>query len=166
MYIDHDNLKLSTESDVEQKVIMPLLTGPIYLGLAQEQVFTKKYLAPTILDKLAEKTSGYFPDYSIWIHGFLVMIVEAKSPEVRSEVGYREASLYARHLNQNYPADFNPCRFIISTNGTDLLFGDWDCNPIITAQITNLRAGSLELDNLNKHCHSSVLQAFALARSN
>jgi hypothetical protein len=34
MHIDHENLTLGNESDVEQKVIMPLLTGAAYLGIA------------------------------------------------------------------------------------------------------------------------------------
>lgn len=163
MHIDHENLTLGNESDVEQKVIMPLLTGAVYLGIAHERIFTKQYLAPTILDKSAEKTTGYFPDYSIWMHGFPVLIVEAKAPDVTSEVGYREASLYARHLNQNYPTDFNPCRFVVSTNGRDLLFGHWDCKPILTLQVSNLRVGSADLDNLIKHCHTTALQTFGLS---
>jgi|SRR5208283_506165 len=123
MHIDHDNLSLLNESDVEQKVVMPLLVGPAYLDIPQRNIFTKQYLAPTTLDKSADKTSGYFPDYSIWLDGFPVLIVEAKAPDVLCEVGYREASLYARHLNQKYPTDCNPCRFILSTNGAELLFG-------------------------------------------
>jgi hypothetical protein len=163
MHIDHDNLSLLSESDVEQKIVMPLLTGTNYLEISQDRIFTKEYLAPTILDKAAGKTSGYFPDYSIWMHGFPVLIVEAKAPDVPSESGYREASLYARHLNQNYSSDFNPCRFIVSTNGNEFLFGHWDCNPILTISVKNLRPGSADLQALIKHCHSSVLTEFALS---
>jgi hypothetical protein len=162
MHIDHDNLILENESDVEQKVVMPLLAGKAYLDIAQDHIFTKQYLAPTVLDKLGERTSGYFPDYSIWMHGFPVLIVEVKAPEVASEVGYREASLYARHLNQKYPADFNPCRFIMSTNGKSLLFGHWDCEPVLVIPIPDVRVASAELQKLINQCHATVLQSFAL----
>ena len=92
--------ELRTESDVEQKLIMPLLTSEVLLGIPASAIHTKEYLPPAILDKAAGKVTGYFPDYSVWLHGLPVMIVEAKAPEVPAETGYREASLYARHLNQ------------------------------------------------------------------
>lgn len=97
-HIDHDDLVLENESDVEQKVILPVLLGPVFLEIPQKSVFTKSYLMPTVLDKNAHAT-GYYPDYSIWMHGFPIMVVEAKAPDVPCDVGYREASLYARHLN-------------------------------------------------------------------
>src|SRR5262249_10835600 len=100
-HIDIERLVLKTESDVEQKLLMPLLTGDAYLAIPQEKIATKEYLAPTKLDKAAGKSTGYFPDYSVWFFGFPTMIVEAKSPAVRCEEAYREASLYAKHLNLN-----------------------------------------------------------------
>ncbi len=108
MHIDHDQMVLETESDVEQKVIMPLLTSGTYLGIPQSGIFTKKYLAPTELDKKAGRAYGYYPDYSVWMKRFPVLIVEAKAPDEAVEIGYREAALYARHLNQSYPTNINP----------------------------------------------------------
>src|ERR1700730_4583399 len=99
MHIDHDNLNLCNESDVEQKVVMPLLAGDIYLEIPQDRIFTKDYLAPVLLDKTAGRTSGYYPDYTVWMRGFPLLVVEVKAPDVPAEIGYREASLYARHLN-------------------------------------------------------------------
>src|ERR1035437_5523433 len=110
MHIDHDKLTLETESDVEQKVIMPLLTSGSYLGIPEGRIFTKKYLAPTELDKRAGRATGYYPDYSVWMGGFPVLIVEAKGPGEPLETDYHEAALYARHLNQSYPTNANPCR--------------------------------------------------------
>ena len=107
MFID-DELVLKTESDVEQKVIMPLLTESSLLAIPNASVYTKQYLAPAALDKAAGKMAGYYPDYSIWLHGLPVMIIEAKAPDVAPEEGYREASLYARHLNQKFPSGKNP----------------------------------------------------------
>lgn len=163
MHIDCDNLVLCNESDVEQKVVMPLLAGAAYLGIPQDRIFTKTYLAPTILDKTAGRDSGYFPDYSIWMHGFPVLVVEAKAPEVPSETGYRDASLYARHLNVRYRTDLNPCRFIVSTNGCELLFGHWDCEPILRITVSDLRPGSAHLATLVERCGFARLQAFSLS---
>ncbi len=56
MHIDHDHLVLNNESDVEQKIILPLLSGPAYLDIPQNSIFTKEYLAPSVLDKAADKT--------------------------------------------------------------------------------------------------------------
>lgn len=75
-----DEVALKTESDVEQKVIMPLLTDAPLLSIPAAAVHTKEYLAPAALDKAAGKLSGYYPDYSVWLYGVPVMIVEAKGP--------------------------------------------------------------------------------------
>jgi hypothetical protein len=163
MHIDHDNLVLQTESDVEQKVIMPLLTGESYLGIPSSKIFTKSYLAPSVLDKKADRKSGYYPDYVVFMRSFPVLVVEAKGPDVPAEVGYREASLYARHLNQSYPADVNPCRFVIATNGTELLFGNWDAKPILGINVESLRAGSRELEELQANCNADQLEAHSIA---
>jgi hypothetical protein len=162
MHIDHENLVLETESDVEQKVIMPLLVGEAYLGISSNKVFTKSYLAPSILDKKADRKSGYYPDYAVFMRSFPVLIVEAKAPDVPPEVGYREAGLYAKHLNQSYPADVNPCRFLMATNGIELLFGIWDSKPILSMLIENLRVGSAELAELQQHCNADQLEAHAI----
>jgi type I site-specific restriction endonuclease len=136
---------------------MPLLSGTAYLDIPQNCIFTKSYLAPSVLDKSAEKTTGYYPDYSVWMHGFPILIVEAKAPDVSSETGYREASLYARHLNQNYATDLNPCRFIVCTNGRELLFGHWDSSPILELSVNDLRPGTAEFSKLTESCHSKAL---------
>lgn len=161
MHIDHDHLNLRNESDVEQKVIAPLLEESIYLDIPRDKIFPKQYLAPTELDKAAGKNRGYYPDYTVWMRGFPVLVIEAKDPEVPPEIGYREASLYARHLNQSYPTNLNPCRFIIATNGYFLLFGYWDCPPVLQQTVKNLRLGSKELEQLQQHCHARVLEAHA-----
>lgn len=162
-HIDLDNLVLHTESDVEQKVLMPLLSGEAYLALPQSQIHTKEYLEPSALDKNAGKTGGYFPDYSIWSCGFIVMVVEAKAPQVAVEEGYREASLYARHINQVYPTGLNPCRFVVASNGELLQVGYWDAQPLLTIRVNDLRPGSVALQGLKDVCASLALNTHAQA---
>jgi hypothetical protein len=161
-HIDPDNLVVQTESDVEQKVLMPLLNGEAYLAIPQSRIHTKEYLEPTKLDKEAGKSGGYYPDYSIWEYGFLVMVVEAKSPSVAVEEGYREASLYARHVNQKYATGLNPCRFVIACNGQRLLFGYWDAQPELNIQVADLRLGSASLENLRERCSTATLNDHGL----
>jgi hypothetical protein len=81
---------------VELKVVRPLLMSPNFLAIPASSIKGKTYLAPAPLDKRAEKTGGYYPDFSVWEFGFAVLIVEAKEPDVPVAVGFREACLYAR----------------------------------------------------------------------
>jgi hypothetical protein len=156
---------LRTESDVEQKLVMPLMTSELLLAIPESSVHTKEYLPPALLDKTAGKTAGYYPDYSVWMHGLPVMIVEVKAPEVPAETGYREASLYARHLNQRYPPDFNPCKFILATNGHKIVCGTWDSGPKLTIERQSLAVGTAALEGLQQLCSGAVLEQFARAAS-
>jgi hypothetical protein len=119
-------------------------------------------MAPTPLDKTAGRTSGYYPDYTAWFRGLPVLVVEAKAPDVSAEQGYREASLYPRHLNQSYRTNVNPCRFLIATNGRKLLFGFWDAQPELEIDVNDLRPGSAHLERLQQCCRAEVLEAHAL----
>ena len=156
-----DGIVFANESDVEQKLIYPLLIGEAYLGIPQEHIYTKTYLAPAVLDKAAGKVGSYVPDYAVWFYGLPTMIVEAKAPDVPAEVGYREASLYARHLNQRFPSGVNPCSCLISTNGKALLFGPWDSDPTLTLTLPDLRVGAYGLEQLQGHCSSAALKVAA-----
>ena len=148
--------------DVEQKIIYPLLTMPGLLAIPADAVKTKSYLAPTKLDKAAGRSSGYFPDYSVWELGLPLLIVEAKDPSVDVQAGFREACLYARHLNTRYPTGVNPCRFVIATNGNTLLAGYWDQEaPVLTLDVSDLRIGTTATDQLVGFCHASVIRAHA-----
>ena len=60
------DLRVKTEADVETKVIWPLLTGPNCLEIPSTSIKGKDYLAPSVLDKKAGKTGGYYPDFSVW----------------------------------------------------------------------------------------------------
>ena len=160
-HIDVVTAALMTEGDVEHKVIMPILIGEAYLHLPQSSIHTKEYLAPAVLDKISGKAFGYYPDFSIWLHGFAISIVEAKAPGVPAEVGYREASLYARHINQKYPTGLNPAHFLLATNGDILLFGYSDSEPVLTAHLRDLHPGTSVLEKLQSLCGVVVLEAHA-----
>jgi len=162
MHIDYEGLMLGNESDVEMKVILPLLQGPAYLDIPASYVKPKKYLAPTSFNKKAGQTSGNYPDFSVWFRSFPCLIVEAKSPEVAVEVGYREAALYAAYLNQNYPTGINPANFLLATNGIDFLFGYWDSQPILAGKIGDLRPQSQLMSDLRELCGRQILDYHAL----
>ena len=151
----------ATEADVELKVLVPLLTSSSFLAIPHSSIEGKKYLAPTTLDKNAQKTRGYFPDFSVWEMALPIMIVEAKAPGVPVDVGYREASLYARHLNQQYKHGVNPCTFVIASNGIYLAYGHWDSSTPRTVKIADLRIGSNEVNTLIKFCHHRLIAVYA-----
>lgn len=156
-----DHASVLTEADVELKVLTPLLTNSNYLAIPTTSIQGKSYLAPAPLDKRAGKTGGYYPDYSVWELGFAVLIVEAKEPGVPVEVGFREACLYARHLNAEYKSGLNPCHFVLSCNGKQLAYGAWDTNHCQTVEIDVLQIGSNDLEKLIRFCHHRVLIAHA-----
>jgi hypothetical protein len=133
MHIEYEALKLHNESDVELKVIWPLLIGAAYLDIPEANIKPKKYLAPTPLNRKAGQTAGSYPDFSVWFRSFPCLIVEAKSPDVPAETGYHEAQLYAQFLNQNYPTGINPARFILAVNGINFQCGYWDSKPFTKA---------------------------------
>lgn len=150
-----------TEADVELKVVAPLLESPNYLAIPKASIKGKAYLAPANLDKRAGKTGGYYPDFSAWELGFAVLIVEVKEPSVPVEVGFREACLYARHLNAEYKSGINPCQFALACNGRQLAYGEWDTNKCSIVDVSELKISSNALDTLINFCHHRVLSAHA-----
>jgi hypothetical protein len=162
MHIDGDGMVLQNESDVEMKVIWPLLKGAAYLDIPESNIKTKKYLAPTPLDKKAGQTSGNYPDFSVWFRSFPCLIVEAKSPEVAVEKGYHEAQLYAHFLNQHYPTGINPAHFVLAINGIDFQCGYWDSEPVLHGSVADLRPQSQLLVQLQKMCGRESLDFHAL----
>ena len=45
---------------------------------------------------------------------------------------------------------FNPCAFVLGTNGITLLYGHWDAEPEFQAQVEDLVSGSATLEALNR----------------
>jgi hypothetical protein len=161
MHIDHDSLLLENEADVEVKIIVPLLQGTAYLDIPEGAIRPKGYLAPTPFNRKAGQTSGGFPDFSVWFGSFPCLIVEAKPPDVPAEVGYHEAQMYAGYLNRNYPTGINPAHFVFATNGITFQAGFWDCLPIVSGMVADLRPQARLMIDLQNHCGRYVLEDHA-----
>lgn len=148
-----------TESDVEQKVVFSILTSPIYLGIPEQAVHTKKYLRSSPLEQKAGLKSGYIPDYAVWVESLPVLVCEIKAPSVDAAIGFHETALYARHINagEGYAHGINPCKFILATNGITLLYGYWDAAPKGQVAINELVPGSKALQDLLEFCGYNVL---------
>src|SRR5262245_26369501 len=136
-----DAAALQTESDVEQKLLYPLMSSPQALGFFPEEIRTKEYLRPLDIDKGAGKRSGYFPDYTALLSSIPVIVVEAKAPGESVDSGFREGQLYAHEVNKRYPSGLNPVVHVIACNGQDLLYGPWDSGSPVRLPLSSLSPG-------------------------
>lgn len=138
-----DLSEIRTESDVEQKIIYPFLVHPGFMGIPAEWVRTKEYMEPTDIDKSAGKRHGYIPDYSVWLNGFPLLIVEAKSPDDTIEKALRDAQLYASRINNRYPPNINPISYVLACNGGQFALATWDSETeILQAKLGDMRPGT------------------------
>jgi hypothetical protein len=94
MYPGPETLK--SESDVEQKVILPLLTNarPSGLAYAQSDIVTKLSIRRLQIGKGTARKL-YFPDYLVVLAGLPVLVIEAKAVGEPIEFALDEARLYA-----------------------------------------------------------------------
>jgi Uma2 family endonuclease len=92
------------ESDVEQKLVYPLLIEPRPNGLGIDiaNIRTKPNIKSLTINKRKNKKSIY-PDYVVVISGFPLLIIEVKAPGEDLEEAYREARLYSSEINSLYP---------------------------------------------------------------
>ena len=106
-----ENLKLITESDVEQKFIFPLITEnhPKGLEFPLALIKTKPDIRKYKIDK-GNKEKYYFPDYILLTNGLPTTIIEAKDPTENVFEGFREARLYCTEINSSYPTKINPAK--------------------------------------------------------
>ncbi len=122
---------LINESDVEQKLIVPLLTSgpPLGLGYLRSDFRTKPDIRQIPIGKgLSEKL--YYPDYVIIIRGLPLLIIEIKHPAEDLTAAFREARLYAAEINAKFSPDINPCHKIIAANGKRIVGGLWDSDEV------------------------------------
>lgn len=130
---------LSTESDVEQKIVYKLLTldTPLGLGYSESEIRTKVDIRKIKIDK-GLKGKLYYPDYAVIVNGLPLIIIEAKTPNSDITEAMREARLYATEINASYPRNINPCELVIATDGITLSAGFWDKEePELTMPIEN-----------------------------
>jgi len=116
-----------SESDVEQKFVIPLLINRAPLGLEYNfsDFKTKNDIRKIKIDK-GNSSKYYFPDYAIIHVGLPLLIIEAKKPGEDLKEAFREARLYATEINAQFPANINPCHKIIVTDGKNTIAGFWD----------------------------------------
>lgn len=149
-------MELITESDVEQKFILKLLTEPLPIGLGYKNgdFKTKANIKRISIDK-GNKKHLYFPDYAAIIDGLPLLIIEAKTPGSDLEEAMREARLYATEINASYPRNINPCERILATDGRTLLAGYWDSDDYIieigSEDFTTISPEFLKLTNFAAH---------------
>jgi len=112
---------LITESDVEQKLLWPLLTGPAPtgLGLLASDVVTKPSIRRLEVGKGASRKL-YFPDYIAVLAGLPLLVLEAKAPGESVQQALAEARLYGNEINALFPTRINPCFRVLACNGGEL----------------------------------------------
>ena len=155
--------ELRTESDVEQKLLWPLLTtsSPSGAGFSPADILTKLSIRRLEIGKGASKKL-YFPDYMIVIGGLPVLVVEAKAPDQSVDQGLDQARLYANELNALFPSAINPCMRVLACNGTDLQSAPVDtATPDVILKHGDISVGSTKFASLIDNCSRKVLQQHA-----
>ncbi|PRZ23281.1 type I restriction endonuclease [Flavobacterium granuli] len=147
------NIDNYTESDVEMKIILPLLKDKMPEGLQLEDyhIQTKSSLKKILIDK-GTSQKLYYPDFAITILGVPLLIVEAKKPNEDLDEAYRQACLYANEINREFPKNINPCQLVIASDGIYIYAGNSDTNiPEFKIERSNWINTNVEFDSfLNK----------------
>lgn len=154
---------LVTESDVEQKLLWPLLTTPFPtgLGLIPSDVLTKMSIRRLEVGKGTSRKL-YFPDYMVVIAGLPVLVVEAKAPGEDLQMALGEARLYGNELNALFPSGTNPCARVVASNGSELWSSPLDTNdPDIRLKHADLSIAHPEFSRLLDLCQRAALQDHA-----
>ena len=144
-------IKKYTESDVELKIIHPLLTAPNPEGLNyfEYNIQTKQSIKKLTIDK-GSSSKLYYPDFAIVVEGLPLIIVEAKKPNEDLNEAYRQACLYANEINREFPNKINPCEFVIACDGLNLMAGYADSTPKFNLKYEDLITTNAEFDNFLK----------------
>jgi hypothetical protein len=138
----------STESDVEQKFLFPLLTHPSFLAIPAKAILTKKSMGTLSFVEKTTLPRNYIPDYVVFFHGLPVCIIEAKAPDVPVQQAIAEARLYADALNKQFPTKINPIEVVVGCNGRGIAVGPVDTNDAEVFSVSELVIGSTKLDEL------------------
>ena len=151
----------STESDVEQKFIMPLLTHPSFLEIPSRAILTKKSMRGLPFVDKSALPKGYVPDYIVFFNGYPILVIEAKPPEVAVKQAIDEARMYGQVLNQNFPTKINPVAFVMGCNGKDIAVGPMDTNDHKLFSVTDVVIGSNALAQLKELVGAAALSRIA-----
>src|ERR1039458_857264 len=154
---------LLTESDVEQKLLWPLLTSsaPTGAGLLPADVLTKLSIRRLEIGKGTSKKL-YYPDYMVVLAGLPVLVLEAKAPGEPLGQALNEARLYGNELNALFPTGINPCIRVIACNGHELFTSPLDTSePDLTLRLVDICLGSILYTNLIDKCQRATLQKYA-----
>jgi energy-coupling factor transporter ATP-binding protein EcfA2 len=151
---------LYSESDVEQKFVVPMLTTPAPHGFGYElsDFRTKVDIRRLSIDK-GDKKKLYFPDYAVILDGIPALIIEAKLPGADLNEALREARLYALEINAFYPSGLNPCKKILATDGNVVVGCFWDqSQPYISLTRDNLNVLDPLLQKLTEFAGRKILR--------
>src|SRR5580704_11007853 len=99
MEIELNAAQFSTESDVEQKFVLALLTAPEHLGIPTLAIKTKGYIKPSEFSKKAGVTFGDYPDYpdySVWLRGFPPFLSRLRHRRSMRQSGTKKRNLMPR----------------------------------------------------------------------
>ena len=155
--------ELRTESDVEQKLIWPLLTGahPSGLAYAQSDVVTKLSIRRLEIGKGTSKKL-YYPDYVVVLAGLPVLVVEAKAVGESLDVAMEEARLYAAVINASFPHSVNPVLRVVACNGEETWSAFADSDVVdIRIPLNRLSAACTEFAEFVDACGKRNLQNHA-----
>jgi hypothetical protein len=156
----------STESDVEQKFLFPLLTHPSFLAIPAKAILTKKSMGALSFVEKTTLPRNYVPDYVVFFHGLPVCVVEAKVPDVPVRKAIEEARLYADTLNKQFPSKVNPIEVVVGCNGRELAVGPVDTNAADIFSVNDLVIGSAKLQELKKNLGVERLNAIGELHKN
>lgn len=152
---------IANESDVEQKIIMPLLveSTPDGLGYPTSSIKTKPNIRKYQIGK-GNEAKLYFPDYIIVVSGLPAIVIEAKGPGENLDDAYREARLYATEINSAHPSGVNPLSRVVCSNGKELIAGRWDeAAPSLSISTSDLISSNVDFAELSSFCSYDTVKS-------
>ncbi|MBH0049016.1 type I restriction enzyme HsdR N-terminal domain-containing protein [Pseudoalteromonas sp. SWYJZ19] len=142
--------QVNNESDVEQKIIYPMLNKayPVGLGVDDMYIKTKANIRRLQIGK-GQEGKLYFPDYLVVIDGYPAICIEAKAPKIELDEAYREARLYATEINSSIQSGVNTCQFVLAINDKEIWYGYSDqAEPVNKIKIIDCDSTSESLNEL------------------
>ncbi len=143
---------LTNEASVEKWFVDPLLHQ---LGYGPDDQFLKTSIQELKVGK-GSKSSLYKPDYIIRVHGFPVMVIDAKSPSEPISKWVQQCGSYCLELNKQY--EHNPVEYYVVTNGLQLALYKWDQGkPLVECDFGDFVAGNLKFIELKNRVSKSAI---------